>query len=283
MSVKVRNIESKPSVIDLKTGEMGIEGTKNLRVKLARTPAEVKAIQKLRFDIFYTEMGAKASEETLRTGLDKDKYDDVCDHLMVLDITKEGLENQVVGTYRMTRREAAEKVGGFYSAQEFDLRKLDEFNGVLVELGRSAVHPDYRNRPTMQLLWRGLAAYLVEYNIDMMFGCASLPGTNIQAIKLPLSYLYHYHLAPPAFRVRALPEVYQEINLMPQDIIDVKAAIQALPPLLKGYLRVGSRIGEGAYIDHAFNTTDVFIMINTEDITDRYADKYLSRYETPLE
>jgi len=267
------------SIIDPATGDMGVEGTENLKVKLAITPDEKEAVFHLRYKVFYDEMGAKKTPEVEAIQMDRDQYDEVCDHLMVLDTSREGdVKNQIVGTYRMVRWDMAEKAGGFYSANEFDISTLESYTGHAMELGRSAVHPNYRNRPTMQLLWRGLAAYLVEHKIDLMFGCASFPSNQPEKFKEQLSYLYHYHLAPPALRAKTLPEYYVDINMMPQEEIDPKKVLHSLPPLVKGYLRVGCYVSDGAYIDHDFNTTDVMVMVDTDAITEGYALKYLSKY-----
>src|SRR5262249_40066495 len=151
------------------------------------------------------------------------------------------------------RREHARIAGGFYSASEFDVRPLVRFNGNIMELGRSCVDEKYRDRATMQLLWRGISEYVNSHNIGLMFGCASLPGTDPEQLKMLLSSLYHYHRAPEAFRARALPHRFVDMNLLPKEEINPKRALASLPPLLKGYLRVGGFIGDGAVIDHQFN------------------------------
>ncbi|MBI3453584.1 MAG: GNAT family N-acetyltransferase, partial [Rhodospirillales bacterium] len=189
----------------------------------------------------------------------------------------------VVGTYRLLRRSSAERSGGFYTATEFDIAKLLAFPGEILELGRSCVDVAYRTRPTMQLLWRGIASYIFDRNITLMFGCASLSGTDPQALALPLSYLHHYHLAPPNLRARALPGRYVDMNMLsPGEIdtdaavaqLDARAALAVLPPLIKGYLRLGGLIGEGAVIDPQFNTTDVCIIVVTDRVTDKYFNHY---------
>lgn len=261
----------------------------SLQVRLAQSPEEVEAAQKLRYQIFYEEMGAKASDEIAACQRDFDSMDQHCEHLLVLDHTREGA-NKVIGTYRLIRREAAAKNGSFYSASEFDITPLVNYPGEILELGRSCIHKDYRTGAVMGLLWKGLAAYMFRYNITLMFGCASMHGTDPQEHAVPLSYLYHYHLAPQELRARALPDVYVNMNILPKEAfdpekafdtlmfnnikLDPKAGQNSLPPLIKGYLRVGCLIGDGAYIDHQFNTTDVCIIFRTELITDRYLRHY---------
>lgn len=247
----------------------------SLEVRLAETTAEVTAAQNLRYKVFYEEMSARPSAEQAAQKRDFDQYDTLCDHLLVIDHNKGSGAAGVVGTYRLIRRHVAAQVGTFYSADEYDISHLEEYPGEILELGRSCVDQDHRNRLTMNLLWRGIALYAVQYNIRIMFGCASLPGTDPSALALPLSYLYYHHLAPPALRPVALPHRYVDMRMVDEHLIDPRTAIHEVPPLIKGYLRLGGFVGEGAVVDHQFNTTDVSIVVKTELIT----DKYLRHYE----
>jgi len=242
-------------------------------IRLATSADELDAAQALRYRVFYDEMGAHPLPEMAAFRRDFDRYDAACDHLVVVD-QQRAYDSQVVGTYRIMRREHARTAGGFYSASEYDISKLANYPGVVMELGRSCVDAAYRDRATMNLLWRGIAEYLNTYGIDLMFGCASLPGTDPDKLAMQLSYLYHYHLAPEAIRTRALPERFTNMNLLPKEAIDAKRVLASLPPLLKGYLRVGGFVGDGAVIDHQFNTTDVCIIVKTDLIADRYTRHY---------
>jgi putative hemolysin len=242
-------------------------------IRLATSADELDAAQALRYRVFYNEMGARPLPEMEPISRDFDTFDTACDHLIVVD-QERPYETRVVGTYRLMRRENARTVGGFYSASEFDISKLANFPGAIMELGRSCVDAAYRDRATMNLLWRGLAEYMNRHGVDLMFGCASLPGTDPAQLKVQLSYLYHYHLAPEAIRARALPERFTNMNLLPKEAIDPKRALASLPPLLKGYLRVGGFVGDGAVIDHQFNTTDVCIIVKTDLIAGRYTRHY---------
>jgi putative hemolysin len=253
-----------------------------LEVRLADTAAEIDAAQALRYRVFFEEMTARPSAEAAAARRDRDGFDAFCDHLLVVDHTRGAGSEGVVGTYRLLRRSAAVR-GGFYSSTEFDIAPLIAYPGEILELGRSCVDAAYRTRPTMQLLWRGIASYVFQHGITLMFGCASLPGTDPQALAVPLSYLYHYHLAPPPLRARALPDRYVEMNLLPPSEvdadaavaqIDARSAIAALPPLIKGYLRLGALVGEGAVVDHHFNTTDVCIIVATDRVTEKYFSHY---------
>lgn len=241
-------------------------------IRLATSPAELDAAQALRYRVFYDEMGATPDAEMMAARRDFDRFDATCDHLLVVD--RERPHDPVVGTYRFIRREHARAAGSFYSASEYDIAKLAAFPGTVLELGRSCVDAAYRNRATMQLLWRGVSEYVNAYGIDLMFGCASLPGTDPQELAVQLSYLYHYHLAPESLRAVALPERRVEMNILPKDTIDPRRALASLPPLLKGYLRVGGFIGDGAVVDHQFNTTDVCIIVKTDMIAERYTRHY---------
>lgn len=246
-----------------------------MEVRLAAGPREVDAAQALRFRVFYTEGGAKASAETAAIERDSDDFDAVCDHLLVIDRSRgEDPKDNIVGTYRLMRREHVEAVGRFYTAAEYDISRILALPVPILELGRSCTDPAYRNRSTMQLLWQGIAAYVFAHDIGMMFGCASLGGTDPEALALELAYLHHYHLAPEDFRPRALPHLYTEMNRREKDEVAPKAALNALPPLVKGYLRLGGFVGEGAVVDSQFNTTDVCVMVKTDLVTDKYFRHY---------
>ena len=249
----------------------------SLEVRLAESAAEIDWAQALRYRVFYNEMSAVPSPEMAARHRDFDDFDALCDHLLVVDHARGGGPESVVGTYRLIRRPAAEKAGRFYSSSEYDIAPLANFPGEVLELGRSCVDAAYRTRGSMQLLWRGIAAYVAQHRIELMFGCASLPGTDPQAIAQPLSYLHHHHLAPPELRARALPELYVDMALMEKEAVDAKRALVELPPLIKGYLRLGGFIGDGAVIDHQFNTTDVCIVVKTDLVTDKYAKHYERR------
>ena len=256
-----------PPFAELRAGPLG--------VRIATTEADVDAALALRYRVFYQEMGAKADAATTRTQRDRDAYDAVADHMLVIDHST-GTES-VVGTYRLIQREAAAKIGRFYSAGEYDIQTIERMPVHLMELGRSCIDAAYRNRAAMQLLWGGIAAYVFHHKIDLMFGCASLHGTDPEALATELTYLYYYHLAPADMRPRALPHRYTEMRQMDRDEIDPKRALAALPPLIKGYLRLGGFVGDGAVIDAQFNTTDVAIVVRTDMVKESYYRHYERR------
>ncbi len=249
----------------------------SLEVRLARNAEEVQAAQRLRYRIFYQEMIAEPTPAMAAAGRDFDRFDEICDHMLVIDHARPPADG-VVGTYRVLRQSVAERNGGFYSAGEYDLTALlarGRRIGGLLELGRSCVHADYRTNATIHLLWRCIANYVREHRITTMFGCASLPGCDPAELALPLAYLHHEFLAPPDLTARALPKLYTPMDLMAADEIPVRSALRALPPLIKAYLRLGGFVGDGAVVDHQFGTTDVFMIVPLE----RVRSKYFSHYD----
>ena len=245
-----------------------------LSVRLAVGAREVDAAQALRYDVFYREMGAQADGPTRASGRDHDAFDAVADHLVVIDESAADRPCGIVATYRLIGGAAAARAGGFYSAGEFDISSLTANARNPLELGRSCVHPRYRGGRAMQLMWRGLAAYVHAREIDVMFGCASFPGTDPDGIADQLSYLAEAHLAPVALRPRALPDRFVEMRRRTVPAGEHARIAAGLPPLIKGYLRLGGWVGDGAVIDAAFNTIDVAIVVQTELVTRRYLRHY---------
>jgi putative hemolysin len=269
---------------------LGRKGT--MLVRLAVSREEIEASQRLRYEVFYQERSALADEVMALTGRDQDAFDDVCDHMLVIDsaggIDLPGLvlgDGTVVGTYRLLRQEVAEAGRGFYSAAEFDIAPLIEAKrgkARFLELGRSCVLKPYRTKPTVELLWQGIWNYVRLHRFDVMFGCGSLDGVDPQALALPLSFLHHQCRAPDEWQVRALPDRYVEMNRLPADAVDMREAMKLLPPLIKGYLRVGAYFGDGAVVDHQFNTTDVLIVMPVSAINARYFSHFGAPGEVPV-
>ncbi len=246
-------------------------------IRLAKTSAEIEAAQRLRYKVFYEEWGAIPTPAMRHSKMDTDPFDDVMDHLIVVDESLGNGAESVVGTYRLLRGDVARAHGQFYTSHEFDITPLHQNGGNLLELGRSCVLAPYRTMAVLQLLWQGISAYVAEHKIDLMFGCACLHGTNVDAVKDQLSYLYHYHLADKELRPRALDDVCVDMNLIPKDAIDVKNTFMKLEPLVKGYLRAGCMIGDGAYIDHQFNSIDVCIVLPTNRISAKYKRHFIEQ------
>lgn len=251
----------------------------DLTLRQARSPAEIAACQSLRYRVFYEELHARPDAEALATRKDRDRFDDICDHLVVV---RQGpsssgdairLEDgELVGTYRLLRQEVAEKHWGFYTAGEFDIAPLLARHKTLrfLELGRSCVLAPFRTKPVVELLWQGIWNYVRLHEVDVMMGCASLEGTDAEALALPLSFLAETASPPADWQVKALASRYVEMRRIPDERLDRKAALKGLPPLIKGYLRLGCYIAEGAVIDWQFNTIDVMIILPVSAIDSRY-------------
>jgi len=263
----------------------------SLEVRLARSASEVRKAQRLRYHVFYEELSAIADGQTLAARRDADPFDAFCDHLLVIDNAsmkrnKLGrLKPEIVGTYRLLRQDVADRHGGFYTAAEYDIQPVIDANPDkrFLELGRSCVLKPYRTKKTVELLWHGIWAYVLMHKIDVMLGCASFEGTDPDHMAGALSFLHHNALAGGKWRVSALPDRYVDMNRIPKDELDSKAALRALPPLVKGYLRLGATIGDGAVIDHQFNTTDVLIIMPVSELNTRYVNYYgadASRYSS---
>ncbi len=249
---------------------------RRLSVRLAQNSADLVAVQRLRWRVFYAECGAQATDADAPM-LDADRYDALCDHLLVIDADL-AQDQAVVGTYRLLRESVAAAHKCFYSASEFDLAPLiaskAEHGKELLELGRSCVLPAYRTSGTIQLLWRGIADYIAARDIGLMFGCGSFHGTDPDACAAGLSYLHHHHRAPAGLRPRAHGADAVALERLPRGSYDERRALFQLPPLIKGYLRLGAGIGDGAYIDRAFNTIDVCVVMPVAVIAERYAARF---------
>ncbi|HEX2148329.1 MAG TPA: GNAT family N-acetyltransferase [Pseudorhizobium sp.] len=249
----------------------------SLETRLARTPREVDAAQAIRYRVFVEEMKAQLPPEPTRLRRDIDAYDAFCDHLLVVDRAIEGdIEDQIVGTYRLLRQSMAMANGGFYSASEYDIEPLlaRHSGKQFMELGRSCVLPAYRTKRTVELLWQGNWAYALRHGMSAMFGCASFPGVRPEEHALALSFLHHNARVKGEWQVRALPQLYREMDLMPVEAANARRALAAMPPLIKGYLRLGAMIGDGAVVDQAFNTTDVLVVLPISSISERYINYY---------
>jgi len=241
-----------------------------LSTRLASTDADIRAAQRVRYDVFVKELNSDGAQIDHENRLEKDEFDPYFDHLLLVDEgASDDVLGKVVGVYRLLRQDQAEKLGKFYSESEYDLTKLKTSGRKLLELGRSCLLPQYRGGPAMYHLWNGLADYVLKHEIEILFGVASFHGTNPQEFAGPLSLLHHRHLAPEDLRVRAKDAAFQSMNLIPREELDAKAAMLATPALIKAYLRLGGTVGEGAFIDREFNTTDVCLILDTERMNAR--------------
>ena len=231
-------------------------------VRLARSDADLRHAQRLRYEVFVEELGGSGEMVDHRERLEQDRFDPHCDHLL-LTTPDTDADGGVIGVYRLLRSDQAKVVGQFYSEDEYDLSLLKSSGRRLLELGRSCLAAPYRGGSAVMHLWAAIADYVETHQIEVLFGVASFHGTNIDALKAPLSFLHHRHLAPPELRVRAQTEHFQSMDLIPEDQLDRRAAMLQTPALIKAYLRLGGFVGEGAFVDHAFNTTDVCLVLDT--------------------
>lgn len=240
--------------------------TPQLIVRLARDAVDLRAAQRLRYDVFVRELGGTGPLVDHAAGLEADALDPFFDHLLLIDPTCDPAEERhVVGAYRLLPDHRLPQTGRFYCDSEFELTPLRATGRKLLELGRSCVAPAYRGGAGMLLMWQELAAYVARHEIDILFGAASFPGIDPQPIAQSLALLHHRHLASQDLRVRA--RAFQPMDLLPVDAIDTRAALIAMPPLIRAYLRLGGVVGEGAFIDHDFQTIDVCVILDTAAMT----------------
>ena len=242
-----------------------------LEVRLARTPEEFAGAQRLRFQVFRE---SRSSLACCREASDRDEFDPHCDHLIVMDTTPGATET--VATCRLLPRDVAEAGSGFYSSREFDLGPLIAAHpgARLLEVGRSCVAERHRARRAAELMWHGLWRYTLERRADILFGCASFDGTDLRTFAQPLAFLARHASAPLAWRARAWPDRYIAMDAPETGALDIRGAMRALPPLVRGYIKLGARVGDGAVIDHEFGTTDVLVMLRVKDIDPRYIAYY---------
>lgn len=254
--------------------------TTQFEVRLAVSEADILAAERLRYRVFVEELGGDGPLVDHAGRFERDEFDPVNDHLILVDTTRDaGTLEHVVGVYRLLRSDQAAAFGRFYCDSEYDLGPLRASGRRLLELGRSCVDARYRGGAAMFLLWNALADYVLDHGIEVLFGVASFHGTDVEALKLPLSWLHYHHLAPEAIRVRALPTHYQRMDLIPPEMLDRRAAMVAMPALIKAYLRLGGFVGDGAFIDHAFNTTDVCLLMDTAAMSERHKGFYTRKHE----
>ncbi len=236
-----------------------------LRLRLAVDPVDILGAQRLRYTVFVQELGAKGVQADHESRFESDRFDSHCVHLVLEDIRRSNKDfDHIVGAYRLLTQSQADKVGHFYSESEYDLTPLKSRDLNLLELGRSCLHPDYRGGMAMYHLWTALTKFAAEHDIDILFGVASFHGTSIEELSAPLSYLHHYHLAHQNLRVRS--KLYQNMGLTPKVEIDRVAALRAIPALIKAYIRLGGVVGDGAFVDQDFNTTDVCLVMDRNKV-----------------
>ncbi|MFV0293839.1 MAG: GNAT family N-acetyltransferase [Paracoccus sp. (in: a-proteobacteria)] len=249
-------------------------------IRIATSETDLKAAQRLRYRVFVEELGGDGPLIDHGARLERDEFDDVVDHLILIDQRRNPADmDHVVGVYRLLPGTRAAEFGRFYCDGEYDLTRLKASGRPLLELGRSCLLPEYRGGVAMFLLWSALSEYVLELGIEILFGVASFHGTDTKSLSHPLSWLHHNHLAQEALRPIARAEGMQHMNLIPKDDLDRRAAMIGMPALIKAYLRLGGMVGEGAFLDRDFNTTDVLLLMDTTAMSERHRDYYTSRWQ----
>ena len=240
------------------------------RTSIASSNEDLRSAQRLRYDVFVSELGGKGSLVDHVQKLERDRFDPFVDHLLLHDDSI----GAVVGVYRLMRPEMALAAGQYYSQDEYELAPLLKSERKLLELGRSCLRPEYRGGTAMFHLWNALAQYVFNHEIELMFGVASFRGTDTNDLAAPLSLLHHRHLAPEGLRVRARGRTVQPMDLIPETELDRRTAMLQIPALIKAYLRLGGVVGEGAFVDHEFNTTDICLIMDTAKLNVRQSRIY---------
>ena len=253
--------------------------TDPFEVRLAADARDLAAAQRLRYRVFVEEMGSDGPLVDHVARLERDAFDDICDHLLLIDRSRDAAAlEDVVGVYRLLPGDRLAPGQRFYSEGEYDLGRLRASGRRLLELGRSCVHPDHRGGAAMVLIWNRLADYVLERGLEVMFGTASFPGTDVVALAQPLSWLAHHHRAPEGLCATALPPGAAPMTMLPPEALDRRAAMQATPALIKAYLRLGGVVGDGAFVDRDFNTTDILLVIDTAQMSLKHKEYYTRRH-----
>ncbi len=250
-------------------------------IRLATDDTDLKAAQRLRYRVFVEELGGDGPMVDHDARLERDEFDPVVDHLVLIDRRRDAdALDHVVGVYRLLPGDRAAAFGRFYCDSEYDLTRLKASGRPLLELGRSCVLPDYRGGAGMFLMWNALSEYVLDRGIEILFGVASFHGLDAEALAQPLGWLHHHHLAPEALRPVARPEGFQRMDLIAGADLDRRQAMLGMPALIKAYLRLGGTVGEGAFLDRPFNTTDVLLMMDTAAMSAKHRDFYTARWQT---
>ena len=255
---------------------MFLTSTDQFEVRLARDNNEILAAQRLRYKVFIEEFGASLPKNDKNERLERDKFDQYCDHLILIDKWSKNNNDgpPVVGTMRLMDSTVAEKALGFYSATEYHLDKLVAKHKNSLEIGRACVDKKYRASIAMHFLWLGLADFVINRNVTLMFGVASFNGHNVLQFGSALTLLKEKFSAPEALGFKARAVGYIDMNIIPLDLLDQKKAMAQMPSLLKAFLRMGARISDGASFDSQFNTIDVGVMMLTDLMNSKYKERY---------
>lgn len=252
--------------------EKNEKAARTLEVRLAENQLEIERALSLRYNVFNEEL-KEGLPESAATGKDRDEYDYHCHHLIVLDRERD----LVVGTYRILRRDTAAANIGFYSETEFNMKKIYELEDNLAEVGRSCVHPEYRDGSVISLLWAGLAEYMKDYNLRYLFGCGSIHSLDPVTASEVFAYLKKNNaLGDERFDIKPLDTHILEGFDPDYKVSDDKAVSKRIPVIIKGYVRLGAKICGTPAVDRVFGTTDMFVLFDFEQISAKYGKKFVS-------
>ena len=249
-------------------------------VRLTNTEEERRQVRQLRYKVFCEEEGAMATKKQKDLHEEYDKYDTYAEYLAVFH------KGKIIGTYRIIDRNAAEKMGGFYSETEFDISKIKNSGKNIAEISRACIAKEYRDKKTpLRLLWMGLNEYIEKNKIDMLFGMVSWVGTNPLDSSEAISYLYYNHLSPSNLRAtvdrnnlpKGIDKNLTKMTILPKDSVNFNVARKKMPSLLKGYLDLNATVGDGVFVDKQFNSHEIFMVLRTSDINPVYKKFFTSR------
>lgn len=250
----------------LKDTDKLVNASKKLDCFLADSDALIKEAQALRYRVFAKEMGAKLKTDS--EGLDYDEIDSYCDHLVVYDNT----QKKIVGYTRLLNQNQAQRLGRYYSQDEFNLDKILALPGRFLEIGRTCVDPDYRGGAVLTTLWSALVQYALEGDFNYLLGCASItPGPSGFAVDAVFRNIDPKNIAPVSIQVKPSIPVPSELRCARDE--------SGIPPLLKAYLRFGALICGEPYWDEDFNCMDLFVLLPLDQLKDRYSKHYMRSYQ----
>ena len=243
-------------------------------LKIAETSEELHDEQRLRYKVFVEEMGANVADDCHASRMEYDKFDQDFDHLILIDSLNRNTAENVVGVYRLMLNTSVSKNRGFYSSSEYNLDKLIKADRKILELGRSCIDKQHRGGVALHMMWNGLAQYVIDNNVEVLFGVASFHGVDINLINHALSYLHYNHLAPVELRPIAIGENKIDMNILNKSDVEKMSALKQIPPLIKAYIRLGGFIGFGASVDVDFNSIDVCLVMDTKNMSEKYKKFY---------
>ena len=248
---------------------------KRFEIRFTKNKDELIESQRLRHKIFIDEIGA-SNKKIAESRIEKDKFDDYYKHLIIIDHKDSTLypKGKIVGVTRLMLSDEIHQAKGFYSSQEFNLSPILLTQKKCLEIGRTCIDPIYRNTLILHYLWIEIGAFCSNNDVELLFGVASFRGNNVNKISTALSFIHHEYLAPSEIRPKALKDGFIAMNIIQKSAINKLNALKQMPSLLKSYLRLGAKVGEGAFIDKELNTIDILIIVDVLNMTKKYKVYY---------